>query len=250
MKQRLGQNFLIDKKVAEREIGYANIKQNDIVLEIGPGKGILTEILAKKAKKIIAIELDKNLFNNLKSTIPENVELICGDVLKADFEELPKFNKVVSNIPFQISSPLTFKLLEYDFSLAVMIYQKEFAGRMIAVPGSKNYSRLSVSIYYKTNCESLGTVSKMSFSPQPKVDSCIIRLIPRKNPPVSVVDEKLFFDLTKNLFNHRRKKIKNIINEFYKIPLKEIPYQDNRIENLTPEQIGKLSNVVFKLLSY
>jgi len=247
MKQRLGQNFLIDKKVAEREVNYANITHNDTVLEIGPGQGILTKLLAEKAKKVVAIELDKNLINNLKHSIPNNVELIHGDALKVDFETLPKFNKIVSNLPFQISSPITFKFLDYTFSLAVLIYQKEFADRMIATPNSKDYSRLSVGVYYKAKCELLETIPKTCFKPQPKVDSCIIKLIPRKHPPFSVIDEKNFLNLTKNLFNHRRKKIKNIIDGIYDIPLKDMPYLDKRVENLTPEQIGELSNIISKL---
>lgn len=247
MKQRLGQIFLIDKKVAEREVNYAYISHSDTVLEIGPGQGFLTKLLAEKAKKVVAIELDKNLVNNLKHSIPDNVELIHGDALKVDFETLPKFNKIVSNLPFQISSPITFKFLDYTFSLAVLIYQKEFADRMIATPNSKDYSRLSVGIYYKTKCELLETIPKTCFKPQPKVDSCIIRLIPRKHPPFSVIDEKFFLNLTKNLFNHRRKKIKNIIADIYDIPLKDVPYLNKRVEDLTPKQIGELSNTISKL---
>ena len=127
-----GQNFLIDVNVAYREVEYASINKEDIVLEIGPGKGILTNLISKKAKKVIAIEIDKYLYNYLKNTCPKNVELINSDVLELDFESLPRFNKIVSNLPFQISSPITFKILDYNFSKAVLIYQKEFADRMIA----------------------------------------------------------------------------------------------------------------------
>lgn len=249
MKQKLGQNFLIDKRVAEREINYADISEKDVVLEIGPGKGVLTKLLAEKAKKVIAIELDKNLFNNLNTALPSNVELINDDVLKINFDALTKFNKIVSNLPFQISSPITFKLLDYNFDLAVLIYQKEFADRMIAKSGSKDYSRLSVSTYYKAECEVLETVPKVCFNPQPKVDSCIVKLVPRKDPPFSVPDEQFFFNFTRNLFNHRRKKIKNILDERYSLKLKNFPHLDDRVENLTPEQIGELSNTIFMLIS-
>jgi len=247
MKQKLGQNFLIDKKVAKQEVKYANITHDDIVLEIGPGHGILTKLLAERAKKVVAIEIDKNLFSNLKNSLPDNVELFNGDALKLDFEILPKFNKIVSNLPFQISSPITFKFFDYNFDLAILIYQKEFANRMTASPGSKDYSRLSVGVYYKTKCEPLETIPKSCFKPKPKVDSCMIRLIPRKSPPFFVINEKFFFDLTKNLFNHRRKKIKTILNKSYTVPLKDVPYLDLRVENLTPEQIGELSNILFKI---
>jgi 16S rRNA (adenine1518-N6/adenine1519-N6)-dimethyltransferase len=249
MKVNLGQNFLIDKKVAEREVNYANILKDDIILEIGPGKGILTKLLALKAKKVIAIELDKKLFDSLLPSLPDNVELINDDAVKVDFESLPRFNKIVSNLPFQISSPITFKLLNYVFDLAILIYQKEFADRLIASPDNKDYSRLSVGVYYKAKCEVLEKVPKTCFNPQPKVDSNIIKLIPRKNPPFPVTDENFFFNLTKNLFNHRRKKIKNVLIEQYKIQLEDMPYLDNRVEELTPEQIGNLSNIIFKKLN-
>ena len=248
MKKNLGQNFLVDENIAELEVREADIKKNDIVLEIGPGKGILTKILAKKAKKVIAIELDENLINNLKKTLPENVDLIHNDALKVDFRTLSKFNKIVSNLPFKISSPITFKLLDYDFELAILIYQKEFAERLIANPGSKNYSRLSVGVYYKSKCEIIRTVPRTCFRPQPKVDSSMIRIVPRKSPPFVIVDEKFFFNLTKNLFNYRRKKIKNILNNLYNLDLKNVPYLDNRVEELSPSQIGKLSDVLYKML--
>ena len=174
VKKKIGQNFLIDKQVVKREINYADLSKNDIVLEIGPGEGILTKILATKAKKVIAIEIDSRLVEKLEPTLPDNVRLINSDVLKIDFNTIPAFNKVVSNLPFQISSPITFKLLEYPFTKAVLIYQKDFADRMVAKQGSKDYSRLSVGVYYKAHCRILETVSRKCFYPTPKVDSCII----------------------------------------------------------------------------
>jgi 16S rRNA (adenine1518-N6/adenine1519-N6)-dimethyltransferase len=248
MKRSLGQNFLIDNNVATREVQYAKISKEDIVLEVGPGSGILTRLLAEKAKKVIAIEIDEKIIRNLKDKLPNNVELIHNDILKVDFDTLTKFNKIVSNLPFQISSPVTFKFLEYSFTLAVLIYQKEFADRMNAFPGSKNYSRLSVGVYYKAKCELLETIPKTCFKPQPKVDSCAVRLIKRKTLPFIVIDESFFFELTKNLFNHRRKKIKNILNNLYRIH-DDLPFLEKRVEELTPEQIGELSNILFNNLS-
>ena len=248
MKKKIGQNFLIDKKVAEREIQYAGIDKNDVVLEIGPGTGILTTLLAEKARRVIAIEIDDQLVSKLRKLLPDNVTLIHGDALKIDFDTLPRFNKIVSNLPFQISSPITFKFLNCDFSLAVLIYQKEFADSMVARSGSKDYSRLSVGIYYKACCELVEAISKTCFYPQPKVDSCVVRLSPRESPPFSVLDETFFFDLTRELFNHRRKKIKNTLNELYEYTrFEDVSYIDRRVEELTPEQIGELSNVLFKL---
>ncbi|HDQ15744.1 MAG TPA: ribosomal RNA small subunit methyltransferase A [Bacteroidetes bacterium] len=241
MKSKLGQNFLIDESVAEREVRYANIVKNDVVLEIGPGKGILTKKLAEKAKKVIAIEIDKKLFDSLEKQMPDNVELIHDDALEIDFEDLLKFNKIVANLPFQISSPITFKILDYDFELAVLIYQKEFADRLIAKPRSKDYSRLTVNTYYKANCELLEIIPSNCFEPQPKVDSSIIKMIKRKKHPFSVLNEESFFRLVKILFNNRRKKIKNIL----KTDIENVPFLNNRVEELSPCQIGELSNHLF-----
>jgi len=245
--KEFGQNFLIDSNIAEREINYCNITKDDVVLEVGPGKGILTELLAKRAYKVIAIEIDEKLVANLKKYLPKNVVLIHSDVLNVDFETLPKFNKIVSNLPYKISSPITFKFLQYDFNKAVLIYQKEFAYRMIAKVGSKNYSRLSVGVYYKSMCEIIETIPRTSFDPQPKVDSCIVTLSPRKTNPFNVSDEKFFFNLTRELFNHRRKKIKNIFKKIYGVENGELPFMDKRVEELTPEHIGKLSNNLLEI---
>ena len=246
MKKNLGQNFLVDKNIAEIEVKEANIKKTDTVLEIGPGHGIITKLLSEKAKKVIAIEIDENLINNLRKIIPGNVELIHEDALNVDFETLPKFDKIVSNLPYQISSPITFKFLGYNFKLAILIYQKEFAERLVANPGSKNYSRLSVGIYYKSTCEIIRTVPKTCFKPQPKIDSSMMKIVPRKIPPFSVIDEKFFFDLTKNLFNYRRKKIKRILNNLYDLDLRNVPYLENRVEELSPLEIGLLSDTLYR----
>jgi len=242
MKNKLGQNFLIDEKTAQREVKYANVSKKDVILEIGPGKGILTKMLAEKAKKVIAIEIDEKLFYQLKTLIPKNVELIHSDILKINLENISLFNKVVANLPFQISSPITFQLLEYNFDIAILIYQKEFAERLVAKPGSKKYSRLSVNLYYKADCEILETIPRSFFKPTPKVDSCIVKLVLKKQAPFKVKDEKFFFELTKKLFTYRRKKIKTIIKKYYTRNLNDIPFLENRVEDLSPEKIGLLSD--------
>jgi len=246
-KKSLGQHFLLDEQVADREIRYAALKPDDVVLEIGPGKGILTRRLMRQVQLLIAIEIDHGLVTELSTWIPPNVLLIEADVLKIDLHALPVFTKIVSNLPFQISSPLTFKLLEHKFSQAILMYQKDFAQRMIAQPGNKQYSRLSVGVYYKAECRILETVPKTCFSPQPKVESCIVEIIPKKKPPFSVVNEKFFFTLTKTLFAHRRKQIKNTIKNVLGISTKGLPTMTRRVEELTPEEIGELSNVLYTL---
>ena len=121
-KQRFGQHFLINLSVVSREVEYAKLTKDDIVLEIGPGQGVLTRLLAQKAKQVIAIEIDQRLVDKLKTSLPENVTLISGDALSVDFQTLPRFTKIISNLPFEISSPITFKFLGSSFSRAILIY--------------------------------------------------------------------------------------------------------------------------------
>ncbi len=242
--QRLGQHFLIDEAIAKREVAYAALTSDDVVLEIGPGKGIITRLLAQHAHQVVAIELDARLVLQLTPRLPGNVTLIHGDAVEVDLATLPRFTKIVSNLPFQISSPITFKLLEYPFSKAILIYQKDFADRLVAEPGSKEYSRLTIGVYYKAHCKILEQVPRTSFSPPPQVDSSIVELIPRTRPPFEVADERFFFELTKQLFNHRRKKIRYTITSLFG-DHEELPYLEERVETLTPEQVGELSTLLW-----
>lgn len=244
-KQRFGQHFLRDVAVAQREVSYAQLTNDDVVLEIGPGKGVITRLLATQAHQVIAIEIDKRLVETLKGTLPKNVMVLQGDVLCIDFHSLPPFTKIVSNLPFEISSPVTFKILGYPFSRAVLIYQKDFAQRLVAVPGTKDYSRLSVGVSYKSRCRILEDVPRTCFSPVPKVDSSIVEMIPYKKPVFTVENEQFFFELTKHLFNHRRKKIKYTLKAMTE-DIDGLPYLEQRVEELTPEQIGNLSNIMYQ----
>jgi len=250
-KKKLGQNFLIDEDIARKEIDFCNISKNDIVLEVGPGKGILTKILLSKCRKVIAVEIDKELYNKLhKKFTNQNITLINNDILKIDFNNIEKFNKIVSNLPFQISLPFTIKLLEYNFNKAVLIYQKEFAERMVAKPGEKNYSRLSILIYYKSICKIIENIPKIKFSPIPKIDSSIVEIIPRNKPPFELKNEKFYFDLIKNLFSQKRKKIKNNVKKYYDIKINDLPFKDNRIGELSPEKIAFLSNFIYEKIGF
>ena len=258
LNKNLGQNYLIDKNKRNQIIGFGDVDKNDVVLEIGTGIGTLTIELAKKAKKVIAIEQDENickiLTKRLKDEKIDNVELINDDALKVDF---PKFNKIISNLPYQISSPITFKFLDYDFDLAILMYQKEFADRMNGEVGSKNYSRLSAMLYFKCNVETLTNVSAESFIPKPKIDSTVIKMTPKENR-ISDDDFKIYSNFTKALFQHRNKKIKNalidsrhIISNIDKKILKKRlngieddelnEYLSKRVFELTPEEILFLS---------
>ena len=258
LNKNLGQNYLIDKNKRNQIIGFGDVDKNDVVLEIGTGIGTLTIELAKKAKKVIAIEQDENickiLTKRLKDEKIDNVELINDDALKVDF---PKFNKIIANLPYQISSPITFKFLDYDFDLAILMYQKEFADRMNGEVGSKNYSRLSAMLYFKCNVETLTNVSAESFIPKPKIDSTVIKMTPKENK-ISDDDFKIYSNFTKALFQHRNKKIKNalidsrhIISNIDKKILKKRlnaieddelnEYLSKRVVELTPEEILFLS---------
>lgn len=246
-----GQAFLVDKHIAHRQIKYALLSDDDTVLEIGPGFGILTQHLAKYTKKVYAIEMDNALADYLEETMPGNVEIIRGDACKVD---LPEFDKVVANLPYQISSPITFRLLEHDFDSAILMYQKEFAERMTGHAGESCYSRLSVAMYYKTETELLENVSRKSYYPKPRVDSAIVRVTPMP-PPFEVEDEKFYFEVVSALFNQRRKNIRNgLILGWLELKEKKeelqecVPYLDKRVETLTPEQIAEVAKGVKLLL--
>jgi len=245
-RQRYGQHFLVNSAIAEREVSYASLRKDDVVLEIGPGKGIITNLLSQQAKQVIAIEIDAKLVEQLTKNLPSNVMLIRQDALAVDFPSLPRFTKIVSNLPFEISSPITFKFLDSSFSKAVLMYQKDFALRLVALPGTKEYSRLTVAVYYKAYCRILEDVPRDNFVPAPNVDSCIVELILRQKPAFQVRNEKFFFDFTKLLFSHRRKKIRSTVKTMTH-DYETLPYLDHRVEELTPEQIGSLSDTLWQL---
>lgn len=211
LNKNLGQNYLIDKNKRDQIINFGDITKEDIVLEIGTGIGTLTIELAKKAKEVIAIEQDEKISEILAKRLNDekidNVELINDDALKVEF---PKFNKIISNLPYQISSPITFKFLNYDFDLAVLMYQKEFASRMNGKVGTKDYSRLSAMLYFKCDVEKLTEVSNESFIPKPQIDSTVVKLTPKENV-ISDEDFRIYSKFTKALFQHRNKKIRNAL---------------------------------------
>jgi len=236
--KRMGQVFLMDKNIIRIIVDFAEIEEGETILEIGSGPGNLTKELLSKGAKVTAIEKSKEYFDLLSVTLKEEIDsgklnLIHGDAVDIEF---PYFDKIVSNIPYSISSPITFKLLNYNFKMGIIMYQKEFAKRLVAKVGSKDYSRLSIDLYYFADAEILRYVPKSCFYPVPEVDSAIVKIIPRKK--FSVKDEKNFFNLTKILFSQRRKKIKNILK------MDNIPYGEKRPEELSPEEIGLISDII------
>ncbi len=242
------QHFLIDKRVLDRIIGYGRLNSSDTVLEIGAGCGNLTGGLAMKAGKVIAIEADAELAAALPGW--KNVEVIVGDALKVDF---PHFNKVISNLPYSISSPVTFKLLQHEFELGILMYQYEFAKRMVALPDTDDYSRLSIAVQYYADVEILEVVPKSAFSSPPEVRSAVVKLVPR-SPLYEVKDEEFFMKFIKAVFSQRRKKLRNaIMNNAAFLGIKDIkgameklPFEmiDRRAETLSPEQLAALAGIL------
>lgn len=249
------QHFLIDPDYLDRIVAAADLRPEDVVLEIGAGIGNLTERLARKARKVIAIELDPTLVRVLHDRFDEveNIEIIAGDALKIDF---PEFDKVVSNLPYSISSEITFKLLRHKFKLGILMYQYEFAVRMVSLPNCKDYSRLTVDTCYFADASILMKVPKSAFQPAPEVDSAVVKLVPRP-APFEVKDQAFFMDFVAAVFSQRRKKLRNAIlntNHMLKIPeIKEIiarlpeDLMSKRAENLSPEELAQVANQIIDL---
>lgn len=247
------QHFLIDNNILDKIVEDAEILDNEIVLEIGPGIGNLTERLLKKAKKVIAVELDPKLIYVLNDRFhnSDKLELIQGDALDVNF---PVFDKVVANLPYSISSEITFKLFEHNFKLGILMYQYEFAQRMVSTQNCSDYSRLTVNTYYFADASIIMRIPKNVFSPPPEVESAVVKLIPRP-APFEVLDAEFFMKFVNAIFTKRRKKLKNAIiesNYMLNIPnIKNVVAQlpadmiQLRPENLNPEQLAFLSNIIF-----
>jgi 16S rRNA (adenine1518-N6/adenine1519-N6)-dimethyltransferase len=253
-KKRLGQHFTVNSDLLQQLVIHASLTEDDIVLEVGAGLGFLTQLLSGKCKKVVAVEFDPKIVRILSNQIHglPNVDLIEGDILKVS---LPSFNKVVSTPPYSISSPLLFHLLKRKFDCAVLILQKEFAERLAASVSSKDYGRLTVTIFYRADVEILDYVPRTMFYPPPDVDSMMVRLKPR-DPPFHVEDEGTFFELVRTLFTQRNKKVRNGLIPFLRkreITRKEavkvadsVVYSAKRVRELAPEDFGILANELFR----
>lgn len=257
----LGQNFLIDGNIVRKIAEKANITGEDYILEIGPGIGTLTEELAQRAKKVVAIELDKNLMPILDETLGEykNVEIINGDVLKVDLKRIIEEKldngpvKVVANLPYYVTTPIITKLLESNLNLdsIIVMVQKEVAERMKAKPGSKDYGSLSVYVNFFSIPEIIIHVPKTVFMPQPKVDSAVIKLDIKKNLPD--IDRDKFFRVIRAAFSKRRKTLLNSLSSYGfdidKETIRETLENINinpeiRAENLSVEDFIKISETL------
>jgi 16S rRNA (adenine1518-N6/adenine1519-N6)-dimethyltransferase len=253
-KKLFGQNFMIEPSIFQCMVDYASLNQSDVVLDIGAGFGFFTRFLAANCKSVLAVESDAGLAKALRDQLKDshNVKIIEGNVLKM---QIPQFSKVVSIPPYTISSRLLMWLLSRNFNCAVLIFQKEFANRLVASIGSEDYGWLTVFAYYHVEVELLDAVSKKMFYPQPEVDSTVIRLKPRKLPPFKLKNKVFFKQMVKSLFTQRNKKVRNAILPFIKgrcaiveekivQMVASIPFRDRRVRELAPEDFGALANAL------
>ncbi|MBO4901821.1 MAG: 16S rRNA (adenine(1518)-N(6)/adenine(1519)-N(6))-dimethyltransferase RsmA [Lachnospiraceae bacterium] len=267
VQKKYGQNFLIDAHVLDKILDAADIQADDFVLEIGPGIGTMTQGLCRRAREVVAIEIDKELIPILKETLSayDNVSVINADVLKTDLRGLiseknaGKPVKVVANLPYYITTPIIMNLLEEQLplhSITIMV-QKEVAERMQIGPGTKEYGALSLAVQYYAKPEIVANVPANCFTPRPKVGSAVIRLTLHDKPPVDAKDASHMFRLIRASFNQRRK---TLVNGLYNAPdlhydkeqiaevLKDMGLsEDVRGETLTLEQFAGLSNRLLTL---
>lgn len=262
--KKYGQNFLIDTHVLDKIISSANITKDDMVLEIGPGIGTMTQYLACAAGKVVAVEIDKALIPILEDTLQsyDNVTVINEDVLKVDIAALAEeYNggkpiKVVANLPYYITTPIIMGLYESHVpieSITVMV-QKEVADRMQSGPGSKDYGALSLAVQYYAEPYIVANVPPNCFMPRPKVGSAVIRLTSHKDMPVQVENEKLMFQIIRASFNQRRKTLANGLNNSAELSFSKEWIGECieklgkgpsiRGEALTLEEFARLSNLL------
>lgn len=254
MKKRpLGQNFLIDLSIAQEIVHLAGISANDAVLEIGPGKGVLTQYLLDITNSLTALEIDAKLCRELENKFCDkpNFHLIEADATKFDYSSVgPRF-KVVSNLPYYAATHIVKRLIDYRSRIADMtvMLQKEVVDRFVADPGQKEYGSLTVYIQFHCQVERLLEIPKTAFSPPPKIDSSLVKLTPRPAPAVEVEDQNTFFKVVNAAFFHKRKMLKNNLkvweNQFQqdnnKIRLAGIDLA-RRGETLSLQEFATLSN--------
>lgn len=258
----LGQNFLINPGVCPRMAAECGAQGCKGVIEVGPGIGVLTWELSQVAQKVCAIELDSRLFPVLEETLAgrDNVKLVPGDVMKLDLHQLiqQEFGGgpvcVCANLPYYITSPVILRLLEEGLpltSITVMV-QKEAAQRLCAAPGERECGAVSVAVHYRSQPKLLFQVGRGSFLPPPKVDSAVLRLDLRQEPPVSVADEDWFFRVSRAAFAQRRKTAANSLSATLGLPKPQVEQalaaagapENVRAERLTLEQLAALANAL------
>lgn len=265
--KKFGQNFLIDSHVLDKIIAAAGVTKDDVVLEIGPGFGTMTQYLAEAAKEVIAVEIDKTLIPILHETLADydNVTIINEDILKVDIAKLVEEKnggkpiKVVANLPYYITTPIIMGLFESHVPLdnITVMVQKEVAQRMQAGPGTKDYGALSLAVQFYAEPYIVANVPPNCFIPRPGVGSAVIRLTKWENPPILVKDEALLFSLIRASFNQRRKTLQNsLVNGGIKISKEQVVKALEKMElsptvrgeALTLEQFAKLSDILKEMM--
>ena len=257
--KRLGQNFLNNPDILRRICSYGELHPDDHVIEIGPGFGSLTNILCAESGHVTAIEKDVELYKHLSGTMSGimNLELLQGDILKYDFKDFysGKKLKLVSNLPYNISSPVLFKLIsERDiFSLIVIMLQKELAERIASRPGSRIYGSLSVIAQTFFNIIKVMTVPSSAFKPKPKVDSAVLQLTSLEEPPAHIQNIETYLKVVRSSFSSRRKMLPNsLVSGFSRDIVNEAIersgiYRKRRAETLTIPEFARLSNEIYFL---
>lgn len=263
-KKRWGQNFLVDANIVDKIITTAQINENDYVVEIGPGLGALTQALAAKAKGVLSIDIDNSLEGPLNEVLAgyDNSKRLFADILKVNIEDelkkafrltvIPPY-KVCANIPYNITTPIIFSLLENNTNLirATLMMQKEVATRILAKPNNKDYGLLTLMIAYYAEVELGLNVSRNCFYPKPDVDSSVINIIPYHQQIIAVDDEFIFKEFVKAAFQKRRKTLLNICSDYFKVEkniahslLDELKINPlHRPENLRLEEFAIIANI-------
>jgi len=259
-KKSLGQHFLFDKNIINMILDTAGIRPEDVVVEIGPGPGIMTRIIGERVRRLIAIEIDNSLADILRKDLSEqqNIEIINADALDYRFEELEKGFKVIANLPYYITTPILFRMMEVrDLieSMTLMV-QKEVAERITAMPGGKEYGILSILIQYYSRPEIAFIVPRGSFRPAPKVDSALLHLKILPDPRIKVNDESFFFRIVRLSFSQRRKTLQNCLkglglkkevlgNAFSSLGIDP----KRRAETLSIEEFGLVADELYNIQS-
>ena len=259
-KKKLGQNFINDDHLLSKIVAAAEVSAEDVVIEIGPGAATLTAALAKKAKQVIAVEIDKDLYPIINERMAEfeNFELVCGDAMKVDFDELAakygvKRYKIVANLPYYITTPIVMRLLEEGFRTEriVIMVQKEVAERFLAKAGTKAYGAITVALNYYGEVTRAFNVPRSMFTPRPEVDSAVVCIKCWQEKPFQAIDEKLWRSLVKAAFSQRRKTLNNALKtlnfpaEIMKNALAAANIDPSRRgETLSVEEFVHLANIL------
>ena len=268
-KKQLGQNFLVNPEALEIIVQAGELTDTDTVIEIGAGLGCLTDVLARHAKRVIAIEVDELLYKALaiQFSTDSHIQLLNADILKlelhsllcCDTESAPTTVKIIANLPYSITTPILWKLLDHHKQIhsCVLMMQKEVAERIVAEPGGKDYGALTIGVAYRTDATLIATLSPENFYPAPKVDSALLKLTMRENPKVRVENEEFFFKVVRTAFRTRRKMLKNTLvrSRLASAKVLETAFEElgiapeRRAETLDITEFAALANFLFSILN-